>query len=48
MMVVFPVYIVLARLGRHAKLDQLIRVTFLVLFGLMTAMFAAHFTLVLS
>jgi hypothetical protein len=47
-MVVFPVYIVLATWGRRAMLDQMIRSIFLVLFGLMTAMFAAHFTLVLS
>jgi hypothetical protein len=47
-MVVFPVYMALANWGRHAKVDQLIRAIFLVLFGLMTAMFAAHFTLVLS
>jgi len=47
-MVVFPVYMVLATLGRRAKFDQLIRAVFLVLFALMTALFAAHFTLALS
>ena len=47
-MVVFPVYMVLATWGRRSKVDQLISAIFLVLFGLMTAMFAAHFTLVLS
>lgn len=47
-MVVFPVYMVLATLGRRAKFDQMIRAVFLLLFGLMTAMFAAHFTLALS
>jgi hypothetical protein len=47
-MVVFPVFMVLASWGRRAKVDQLIRAMFLVLFGLMAAMFAAHFTLVLS
>ncbi len=47
-MVVFPVYMVLANLGRRAKVDQLIRAVFLVLFALMTALFAAHFTLALS
>jgi hypothetical protein len=47
-MVVFPVYMVLATLGRRAKFDQLIRAVFLLLFALMTAMFAAHFTLALS
>lgn len=47
-MVVFPVYMVLARLGRRAKVDQMIRAVFLVLFALMSALFAAHFTLALS
>jgi hypothetical protein len=47
-MVVFPVYMVLSTLGRRAYLDQLIRAVFLVLLALMTAMFAAHFTLALS
>ena len=47
-MVVFPVYMALALLGRRAKFDQLIRAVFLVLFTLMSALFAAHFTLALS
>ncbi len=47
-MVVFPVYIVLASWGRRAKVDQLIRAVFVALFALMTALFAAHFTLALS
>jgi hypothetical protein len=47
-MVIFPVYMVLATLGRRAKVDQLIRAVFLVFLALMTAMFAAHFTLALS
>jgi chromosome condensin MukBEF MukE localization factor len=47
-MVVFPVYLALAMAGRHAKIDQLIRNAFLVLFALMSALFAAHFTLALS
>jgi hypothetical protein len=47
-MVVFPVYMVLATLGRRAKFDQIIRAVFLLLFGLMTTMFAAHVTLALS
>ncbi|MGH9929686.1 MAG: mannosyltransferase family protein [Pyrinomonadaceae bacterium] len=45
-MVVFPVYLALA--GRRAKADQLIRAVFLALFTLMSALFAAHFTLALS
>jgi Gpi18-like mannosyltransferase len=47
-MVVFPIYMTFAIWGRHPKFDQLIRAVFLLLFGLMTAMFAAHFTLALS
>jgi Gpi18-like mannosyltransferase len=47
-MVVFPVYLALAVLGRRPKLDQTIRAVFLVLFALMSALFAAHFTLALS
>jgi hypothetical protein len=47
-MVVFPVYLVLGTLGRRRTFDQLIRVLFLVLFALMTALFAAHFTVALS
>lgn len=47
-MVVFPVYIVLADWGRRAKVDQLIRALFVAVFALMTALFAAHYTLALS
>src|SRR6185295_4456315 len=47
-MVVFPVYLALAVWGRHARIDQTIRAVFLVLFALMSALFAAHFTLALS
>lgn len=47
-MVVFPVYLVLALAGRRPKFDQLIRAVFLVLFALMSALFAAHFTVALS
>jgi hypothetical protein len=47
-MVVFPVYITLAIAGRQPKIDQVIRTVFLVLFALMSALFAAHFTLALS
>ena len=47
-MVVFPVYLALAIAGRQAKFDQVIRAVFLVLFALMSALFAAHFTLALS
>ena len=47
-MVVFPVFMVLAGAGRRERIDQSIRAIFLVLFGLMTALFAARFTFALS
>ena len=47
-MVVFPVYMALAMAGCYPKIDQLIRNAFLVLLALMSALFAAHFTLALS
>jgi hypothetical protein len=47
-MVVFPVYMTLGMVGRRAMPDQLIRAVFLVLLALMSALFAAHFTLTLS
>lgn len=47
-MVLFPIYMVLALVGRRAKVDQLIRAVFTVLFALMTALYAAHFTFALS
>jgi len=47
-MVVFPVFMTLAMAGRYSRIDQLIRTVFLVLFALMSALFAAHFTLALS
>ncbi len=48
MMVIFPVYMVLATWGRRAMVDRMLFAIFVVLFGLMTALFAAHFTLALS
>jgi Mannosyltransferase (PIG-V) len=48
MMVVFPVYLVLATWTGRPKVNQMVFAIFLVLFGLMTALFAAHFTLALS
>lgn len=48
MMVVFPVYLVLATWARRPKFNQMVFAVFAVLFGLMTALFAAHFTLALS
>jgi Zn-dependent protease len=47
-MVIFPVYLVLAQLGRNEFADQIIRVVFLTVFSLMTAMFAAHISFGLS
>jgi hypothetical protein len=48
MMVIFPVYMVLATWGRRGKIDRMLFAIFVVLLGLMTALFAAHFTLALS
>jgi hypothetical protein len=48
MMVVFPIYLVLATWARRPKLNQMVFAIFLVLFALMTALFAAHFTMALS
>ncbi|HSS20910.1 MAG TPA: mannosyltransferase family protein [Pyrinomonadaceae bacterium] len=47
-MVIFPIYMVLATWGRRPKIDQLIRAIFVVLFGLLTALFSGHFVFVLS
>ena len=43
-MVLFPVFIPLAIAGRLEKIDQTIRAVLLVLLGLLSAMFAAHFS----
>jgi hypothetical protein len=44
-MVIFPVFMVLAVAGRHPKLDQTIRTIFIALLALMAALFAARFSL---
>jgi hypothetical protein len=43
-MILFPVFVPLAIVGRSGKIDQTIRAIFLVLLSLLTAMFAAHFS----
>jgi hypothetical protein len=48
MMVVFPVYLVLATWTGRPKVNQLVFAIFVIFFGLMTALFAAHFTMALS
>jgi Gpi18-like mannosyltransferase len=48
MMVVFPIYLVLATWTHRPKVNQMVFAVFLVLFTLMTALFAAHFTMALS
>jgi hypothetical protein len=48
MMTVFPIYLVLATWTRYPKVNQMVFAIFLVLFALMTALFAAHFTVALS
>ncbi|HEX8723097.1 MAG TPA: hypothetical protein VF736_20940 [Pyrinomonadaceae bacterium] len=47
-MVVFPVYVVLARAGRRARVDRLIQTAFVALLTLLTAMYAAHYIAALS
>ncbi|HEX8097875.1 MAG TPA: mannosyltransferase family protein, partial [Pyrinomonadaceae bacterium] len=44
-MVIFPVYVVLGAAGQRPVLDQTIRSLLLVLFGIMTLLFAAYFNL---
>ncbi|MGH9871900.1 MAG: mannosyltransferase family protein [Pyrinomonadaceae bacterium] len=47
-MVVFPTFMVLATWGQSERVDTLIRTVSLVLLSLMTALFAAHFSIALS
>ena len=47
-MVIFPVFIVLALAGRAPRFDQTIRAVFIVLLSLMSAMLAVRVTLALS
>jgi len=44
-MVIFPIYMVLGASGRSSRIDQTIRAVFIVLLGLMSALFAANITL---
>ncbi len=46
--VVFPTFIMLAVWGRSERVDTLVRTVSLVLLGLMTALYAAHFSIALS
>lgn len=46
--VLFPVFLVLAVFGRNHWIDQTVRTISIALLGLMTALFAAHYTLALS
>lgn len=45
---IFPVFMVLAQWGRQPLIDQTIRTVFIVLLGLMSALFAANFSIALS
>ena len=47
-MVVFPIFFALGLAGRDARFDQTLRAVSLVLLGLMSALFAAHFNIALS
>ncbi|MGB7922599.1 MAG: mannosyltransferase family protein [Pyrinomonadaceae bacterium] len=45
---IFPVFMLLAQWGRSPLVDQTIRAIFIILLGLMSALFAAHFTIAMS
>lgn len=47
-MALFPMFMVLAVAGQRPRVDELIRVVFLVLLSLMTALFATHFSLAMA
>jgi hypothetical protein len=47
-MVAFPIFFVLGAAGRNPLVDQAIRAIFLVLLGLMSMLFAAHFGMAMS
>lgn len=47
-MVLFPVFMVLAVAGRHQRFDEVYRVISLVLFSLMLALFAAHYSVAMA
>jgi Gpi18-like mannosyltransferase len=47
-MVVFPTFMVLATWGKNSSVDTIVRTCSLVLLSLMTALFAAHFSLAMS
>jgi hypothetical protein len=48
MSVCFPIFIALSTAGRSSRIDQTIRAVFIALLGLMTALFAARFTMALT
>ena len=45
---IFPVFMVLAEWGRSTRVDQTIRAVFITLLALMSALFAAHFSIAMS
>ena len=47
-MVAFPVFIALGLKGRSQWVDQIIRFLFILLFGIMATLFAAHFSIALA
>lgn len=46
--VIFPIYIALATVGNAKRADQIIRFIFVALLALMSALFAAHFSMALA
>ena len=47
-LVIFPIFIMLAGWGRSPRVDQMIRAAFIALLSLMSALFAAHFSIAMS
>ena len=47
-MVIFPVFMILAEAGRSPRIDQTIRTIFVIMLGLMAALFAAKITIAMA
>jgi hypothetical protein len=47
-MIAFPIFILLAEAGKSSRIDETIRTVFLFLLGVMTLLFALHFSMAMS
>jgi hypothetical protein len=47
-MMAFPIFILLAEAGRSSRIDQIIRTVFVFVLGVMTLLFALHFSMAMS